>query len=169
MKKKILLISDDLRTNSGVANVSRDIVLNTVKNFDWIQIAGAMNHPDLGKFIDMSEEINKELNITDANVKIIPSNGYGDSGLLRHVMKHEKPDAIFLITDPRYFSWVFQIENEIRKKIPIVYLNIWDEYPVPLYNLSYYSSCDLLMGISKQTVNINKLVLDHGNIPYQLI
>ena len=38
-------------------------------------------------------------------------------------------------------------------------MNIWDDYPTPLYNKEYYESCDLLMGISKQTVNINKLVL----------
>ena len=51
------------------------------------------------------------------------------------------------------------IENEIRKTIPITYLNIWDDYPAPMYNLPYYEACDLLMGISKQTVNINRLVL----------
>ena len=51
------------------------------------------------------------------------------------------------------------MENEIRKEIPIMYLNIWDDYPAPMYNKSFYESCDLLMGISKQTVNINKLVL----------
>ena len=51
------------------------------------------------------------------------------------------------------------MENEIRKHIPIVYLNIWDDYPAPLYNKEFYESCDALFGISKQTVNINKLVL----------
>ena len=65
----------------------------------------------------------------------------------------------FLITDPRYFTWLFQIENEIRSKIPIAYLNIWDDYPAPAYNKEFYESCDALLGISKQTVNINKLVL----------
>jgi glycosyltransferase involved in cell wall biosynthesis len=64
-----------------------------------------------------------------------------------------------LITDPRYFVFLFAIENEIRKQIPITYLNIWDDYPAPLYNKPYYEACDLLMGISKQTVNINKIVL----------
>jgi glycosyltransferase involved in cell wall biosynthesis len=64
-----------------------------------------------------------------------------------------------LITDPRYFVWLFMMENEIRKTIPITYLNIWDDYPAPLYNKPFYEACDLLMGISKQTVNINKLVL----------
>jgi glycosyltransferase involved in cell wall biosynthesis len=71
----------------------------------------------------------------------------------------EKPDAIFLITDPRYFIWLFQIENEIRKKTPIIYLNIWDDYPAPMYNRPYYESCDALLAISKQTKNINELVL----------
>lgn len=47
----------------------------------------------------------------------------------------------------------------LEKKCPIFYLNIWDDYPAPRYNQPYYEACDLLMGISKQTVNINKLVL----------
>ena len=64
-----------------------------------------------------------------------------------------------LITDPRYFTWLFNIENEIRKSIPIIYLNIWDNLPAPYYNKPYYESCDLLLGISKQTKLINELVL----------
>ena len=79
--------------------------------------------------------------------------------LVRQLIKIEKPDAIFIITDPRYFSWLFQMENEIRKSMPIIYLNIWDDYPAPLYNKAFYESCDALLGISKQTVNINKIVL----------
>jgi glycosyltransferase involved in cell wall biosynthesis len=72
----------------------------------------------------------------------------------------EKPDAIMLITDPRYFEWLFMIENEIRKTMPIIYLNIWDDYPAPLYNKAFYESCDALLAISKQTQLINELVLD---------
>ena len=52
------------------------------------------------------------------------------------------------------------MEDTIRKQCPIVYLNIWDDYPAPMYNKPFYEACDLLMGISKQTVNINKLVLE---------
>jgi glycosyltransferase involved in cell wall biosynthesis len=51
------------------------------------------------------------------------------------------------------------MENEIRKKIPMIYLNIWDDLPAPLYNKPYYESCDTLLAISKQTRNINELVL----------
>jgi len=81
------------------------------------------------------------------------------ANLIRALIKTEQPDAIFLITDPRYFIWLFQIESEIRKQIPIVYLNIWDDYPAPMYNQAYYESCDALLAISKQTKNINELVL----------
>jgi len=62
-------------------------------------------------------------------------------------------------TDPRYWIWLFQMENEIRRKVPMIYLNIWDDMPAPIYNRSYYESCDTLMAISKQTQNINRLVL----------
>jgi glycosyltransferase involved in cell wall biosynthesis len=41
----------------------------------------------------------------------------------------------------------------------MIYLNIWDDLPAPLYNKSYYESCDTLMAISKQTLNINRMVL----------
>jgi glycosyltransferase involved in cell wall biosynthesis len=51
------------------------------------------------------------------------------------------------------------MENEIRSQIPIVYLNIWDDYPAPQYNQAFYESCDALLAISKQTKNINEIVL----------
>jgi len=92
-------------------------------------------------------------------VLLYPTDGYGDPTILREIIARENPDALMLITDPRYFTWLFNIEHEIRKNIPIAYLNIWDDYPAPMYNQPYYEACDLLMGISKQTVNINKIVL----------
>ena len=158
-RKKILLICDDIRVHSGVATVAKQIVLKTSHHFNWVNIAGAIKHPDLGKKFDLSQAINEEIGIEDSNVMLYPTNGYGDPNLLRQMIKMENPDAIMLITDPRYFTWVFNMEQEIRKKIPITYLNIWDDYPAPMYNQPYYEACDLLMGISKQTVNINKIVL----------
>ena len=158
-RKKILLITDDIRVHSGVAQIGRETVLNTLHKYNWVQMAGAVDHPELGKIIDFSEEIKKNTDVKDPYVMLYPQKNYGDADNLRAVIAREKPDALFLITDPRYFSWLFHIENEIRKEIPIAYLNIWDNYPAPMYNKEFYESCDLLMGISKQTVNINKLVL----------
>ena len=158
-RKKILLIADDIRLPSGVGNVGKDIVINTCHRYNWVNVGGAIKHPEKGKRFDLSKDTNKEAGIEDSSVIVYPNDGYGDATFLRNMLQIEKPDAIFLITDPRYFSWLFQIENEIRKSIPIVYLNIWDDYPAPAYNKSFYESCDALLGISKQTVNINKLVL----------
>jgi len=158
-RKKILLITDDIRVHSGVAQVGREIVFNTLHKYNWVQMAGAVNHPELGKIVDFSEEVKKNIDVEDPYLMLFPVQGYGDADTLRAVIAREKPDALFLITDPRYFSWLFSIENEIRREMPIAYLNIWDNYPAPMYNKEYYESCDLLMGISKQTININKLVL----------
>jgi len=158
-RKKILLICDDIRVHSGVATVARELVLNTAQHFNWVNVGGAINHPEAGKRLDLSPDTNKNINLTDSSVTLYPTNGYGDARLIRQLIQIEKPDAIFLITDPRYFIWLFQIENEIRKKMPIIYLNIWDDYPAPMYNRAYYESCDALLAISKQTKNINTLVL----------
>jgi glycosyltransferase involved in cell wall biosynthesis len=158
-RKKILLICDDIRVHSGIATVAREIVINTAHHFNWVNIAGAVTHPEKGKRLDLSDDTNKNAGINDASVVAYPTDGYGDTMMIRQLMQVEKPDAIMLITDPRYFTWLFAIEQEIRRKIPITYLNIWDDYPAPLYNKPYYEACDLLMGISKQTVNINRLVL----------
>jgi len=158
-RKKILLICDDIRVHSGVATIARELVLNTAQHFNWVNVGGAIQHPEAGKRLDLSADTNTTTGLNDASVILYPTSGYGDTNLIRHLIKIENPDAIFLVTDPRYFIWLFQIENEIRKKIPIVYLNIWDDYPAPMYNKGYYESCDALLAISKQTKNINELVL----------
>ena len=158
-RKKILLICDDIRVHSGVATVAKEIIIHTSHHFNWVNIAGAIQHPDAGKKLDLSVDSGKNAGIDDAYVMLYPTNGYGTVEFLRQVIDLEKPDVIMLITDPRYFTWLFNIEQEIRRKIPITYLNIWDDYPAPMYNSAYYEACDLLMGISKQTVNINQIVL----------
>tara|TARA_R110001592_G_scaffold79679_1_gene238181 strand:- start:3803 stop:5227 length:1425 start_codon:yes stop_codon:yes gene_type:complete len=158
-RKNILLLTDDIRVHSGVAQIGREMVLNTCHKFNWVQLAGAITHPEKGKRLDLSKDTADKAGVEDASVMLYPTDGYGNPDLLRQVVKSENIDAIFLITDPRYFTWLFQMENEIRKDTPIAYLNIWDDYPAPAYNREYYESCDALFGISKQTVNINKIVL----------
>ena len=158
-RKKILLLCDDIRTHSGIGTIAKEIVIHTAHKYNWVQLGAAIKHPEAGKRLDLSPSTNELLGIDDTSIIIYPNDGYGHPDQVRQLIKNEKPDAIFLFTDPRYWVWLFQIENEVRKQIPIVYLNIWDDYPAPMYNKEYYESCDLLMGISKQTVNINNLVL----------
>lgn len=159
-KKKILLLSDDLRLTSGIATISREIVLGTAYKYDWVQLGAAIKHPDEGKIFDISQDINREKGITDANVKVIPWSGYGDPNILRHLMRVEKPDLILHFTDPRFWLWLYHMENEVRQQCPISYLAIWDDVPFPHWNAEYYASCDLIMGISKQSHNIHKHVLE---------
>jgi hypothetical protein len=162
-RKKILLLTDDIRVHSGVAQIGREMVLHTSHRYNWVQLAGAVKHPEKGKKVDLSTDNNKLAGIDDSSVILYPTDGYGNPDLLKGVIETEKPDAIFLITDPRYFQWVFAMENQIRKEIPIVYLNIWDSLPAPMYNKEFYESCDALFGISKQTKAINEIVLgDRG-------
>lgn len=158
-RKKILLMCDDIRVHSGIAHMGRELVINTAHHYNWVNLGGAVQHPENGQRFDLSSDTDNQAGITDSSVMLYPTDGYGNPDLVRQLLAIEKPDAIFIITDPRYWTWLFQMENEIRKHIPIIYLNIWDDYPAPLYNETFYESCDALLGISKQTVNINKLVL----------
>ena len=158
-KKKILLLSDDLRMHSGIATVSKDVVLGTMHKYDWAQIGGAVKHPEQGKIFDMSPDCVKTTGVKDSYLKIYPVTGYGNANILREVMELEKPDAILHYTDPRFWIWLYEMENEIRQQIPIFYYNIWDDLPDPHWNENYYRSSDLLMAISKQTYGINKRIL----------
>lgn len=179
-KKKILLLSDDLRLTSGIATVSRDMVLGTLHKYDWVQIGAAINHPDKGKVMNLSEDSNSITGLKDGYVKLYCHDNYGDPFILRRVIKIEKPDAILHFTDPRFWGWLYNMEHEIRTKIPLMYLNIWDgaglvgDTPTdPMWNADAYSSCDLLMAISKQTYGINHRILtktnedvEHGRVTY---
>jgi hypothetical protein len=164
-KKKILLMGDDLRLPSGIGTISKEIVLNTVHKYDWIQIGGAQNHPDKGKMFDLSDDIRKQTGVEDANVKLVATDGYGNRNLLFQILNQEQPDAIFHFTDPRYWIWLYQLEHEIKTtfEIPVIYYSIWDDLPYPMWNAPFYGSCDLIMGISKQSDNIHREVLDQNN------
>ena len=160
-KKKILLLADDFRLPSGIGTVSKEIILNTVHHYDWIQLGAALQHPDAGKAYDLSADIAKETGVEDASVKLIAWNGYGDRNILFSILQQEKPDAIFHFTDPRYWTWLYALEHEIKTTygVPLVYYSIWDDLPYPMWNAPFYGSCDLIMGISKQSDNIHREVL----------
>jgi len=155
------LLADDFRLPSGIGTISREIIFNTVHHYDWVQLGGALKHPEAGQAYDLSQQVAQETGIEDASVKIIPWNGYGDRNILIALINNEQPDAIFHFTDPRYWTWLYAIEHEIKTtyNIPIVYYSIWDDLPYPMWNAPFYASCDLIMGISKQSDNIHREVL----------
>ena len=77
-RKKILLMGDDIRFTSGIATMSKEIVLGTVDRFDWVQLAAGINHPEVGKIVDLNDDVRKRTGVKDADVKLIPYNSYGD-------------------------------------------------------------------------------------------
>ena len=158
-KKKILLLSDDLRLYSGIGCMSKEIVLNTCDKYDWVQLGAAIKHPENGKVFDISDDLVKSTGIDHASAKIYACDGYGNPQILRQLIDQEKPDAILHFTDPRFWGWLYQMEHQLRQELPIMYYNIWDDLPYPHWNEPYYESCDLLMNISRQTDNIVKNVL----------
>jgi glycosyltransferase involved in cell wall biosynthesis len=153
-KKKILLLSDDLRMSSGVATMSKEMVLGTIHKYDWVQLGGAIKHPEFGKIIDINDDVRKKTGVVDANLKIIPYNGYGDIGILRKLIAEEKPDAILHFTDPHYWQWLYDNEHEIRQSCPLIYWHVWDNIPNPIFNRDYYESCDSILSISKLTYSV---------------
>ena len=161
-RKKILFLSDDMRTHSGIGTMAKEIVFNTAHHYNWINLGGAVKHPDVGKGFDLSDDVNQITGLKDSEVKVLPVDGYGDPTIVRQVINQEKPDAILHFTDPRYWIWLYRMENEIRQQIPMIFYTIWDDIPYPFYNRNFYRSDDMHLCISKQTKNIVENVLrDH--------
>lgn len=162
-KKKILLLADDLRSTSGIANMSREFVLGTVNKFDWFQVGAMINHPENMKIIDISEDVKKATGVSDANVKILGHNDYGNIQLLRNLLAYDKFDAILHFTDPHYWQWLYDNEHEIRQRLPILFYHVWDNVPIPTYNSNYYESCDAIFCISKLTFGVVHNVIKNSN------
>jgi glycosyltransferase involved in cell wall biosynthesis len=53
---------------------------------------------------------------------------------------------------------LWEIENEIRANMPMIYYHVWDNFPAPVYNGSFYRSTDEVVCISKVTDAIVKEV-----------
>jgi len=159
-RRTILLLSDDLRMSSGIASVSKELVLGLAHRYKFVQLGAAINHPEQGKELDLSQDTCTQTGLDETFVRVVPWNGYGDANILRQMMMKYRPNAIMIFTDPRYFRWIFDMESEIRENVPILFYTIWDNLPAPMYNAPYYASCDGLFCISKQTYGIVNNVLD---------
>ena len=89
-RKKILLITDDIRVHSGVATVGREVVLHTAQHFNWVCLGGSIKHPEAGKRLDLSQSTNETSGLTDSSVFVYPIDGYGTQELIRNIIDIEK-------------------------------------------------------------------------------
>lgn len=150
-KKKILVIADSPLVPSGVGTQTKymiEAMLRTGK-FKFFCLAGAIKHNDYRiQKVQPYEE--------DWFIK--PVDGYGNPEIVRQVINEFKPDALWFMTDPRFYVWLWQMSAEIRKKVPMIYYHVWDNYPYPDFNKKYYDSNDMICTISKVTDDIVRTV-----------
>ena len=150
-KIKVLTISDMPLSPSGVGTQTRYIceaLLNT-GNFQVVSLGGAMKHPKYDPF--KTEEWKDDW-------ILYPVDGYGTQELIRSIVRQERPDIIWFMTDPRFWGFLWSMENELRPLAPMIYYHVWDNYPYPTYNRAYYESNDFIATISKVTDDIVKTV-----------
>jgi glycosyltransferase involved in cell wall biosynthesis len=62
------------------------------------------------------------------------------------------------MTDPRFWTWLWQIDQEIRANVPMIYYHVWDNYPYPKFNRPFYLSNDMVVTMSKLSSDIVKNV-----------
>tara|TARA_R110002020_G_scaffold37124_4_gene112000 strand:+ start:35534 stop:36778 length:1245 start_codon:yes stop_codon:yes gene_type:complete len=145
-KKKILALSDHALSTSGVGCQSRHLFLGLVDKGEWTirQFGAAMKHTDYRTAVVNDDFIIK------------PIDGFGDRDLLRITLATERPDILFIFTDPRFFIWLFEMEDEVHQICPIAWWHVWDNYPYPKFNKPLYSSTDLINCHSHMTYTMIK-------------
>ena len=149
MKKKILVLSDHPLSPSGVGTQTKyfiEALLGTGR-YTFICLGGAIKHND---YTPQSVEP------WGNDWRIFPIDGYGNHEMLRSVIQKERPDVLWFMTDPRFYGWLWEIENEVRANVPMVYYHVWDNFPSPVFNGVYYRSTDDVVCISKVTHEILK-------------
>ncbi len=144
---KVLTISDHPLSPSGVGTQTKYIIEALLESdkFDVVSLGGAIQHPD------MKPQITEEWG---ERWKIFPVEGYGTQDIVRSVIRNERPDILYFMTDPRFYEWLWDMESEIRTLMPMIYYHVWDNYPLPTYNQRFYESNDFIATISKVTSDI---------------
>jgi len=143
-KKKILVLSDHPLSPSGVGTQTKYMIEALLKTgrYRFICLGGALKHHNYDvQFIDPWKE----------DFKVIPIDGYGSHEMIRSLLQREKPDVLWFMTDPRFYEWLWDMENEVRANIPMVYYHVWDNFPAPKFNAKFYKSTDEVVCISKVT------------------
>ena len=141
-KIKILTISDHPLSPSGVGTQTKYILeklLNTGK-YSVISLGGAVKHEKY------QPQKTKEF---EDDWIIFPVDGYGNPDLVRAMIRNHRPDMLWFMTDPRFFGWLWDIEDEIRAHVPMIYYHVWDNIPYPKFNKGFvrqmaYSVWDII-------------------------
>jgi len=148
-KKKVLVLSDHPLSPSGVGTQTKYMIEALLKTgrYQFICLGGAVKHQDYRP---------QKVDPFGDDWQIFPVDGYGNHEMIRSILQKERPDVLWFMTDPRFYGWLWEIENEIRTNVPMVYYHVWDNFPAPDYNARFYRSTDEVVCISKVTYEILK-------------
>jgi len=133
-KKKVLILSDHALSTSGVGTQTRHLVSGLLEKEYWTfrQFGAALKHSDYRTIVVNDDFIIK------------PIDGFGDRDLIRITLATERPEILFIFTDPRFFIWLFEMEDEVHQVCPLAWWHVWDNLPYPKYNQELYDSTDLI-------------------------
>lgn len=145
-KNTILMLSDHPLSTSGVGTQARWLITGLVNTgrYSFRCFGGAIKHD------------NYETVAVNEDFVIKPTDGFGDKNLLRKTLAQVKPDALMLFTDPRFFIWAWEMEDEIHQVCPIAYWHLWDNPPWPDFNRPLYEATDLINCINYPTYEMVK-------------
>ncbi|MFA6049698.1 MAG: glycosyltransferase [Candidatus Paceibacterota bacterium] len=145
-KYKVLMLSDHPLAPSGVGVQARFLIEGLIKTGRWSFrcLGGAIKHQ------------NYDTIGVNADFVVKPVDGFGSKEMIRNLLITEKPDAIFLFTDPRQFIWIWEMEDEIKQICPIVYWHVWDNDPYPQFNFPWYEGTELINCLSYKTYEMLK-------------
>ena len=146
-KKTVITISDHPFSPSGVGTQTKHFIESMLETgeYRFLSLGGAIRHNDYTP--SKTEKWGEDW-------VVVPVDGYGTKEFIRHLLATEKPDALWIMTDPRFWGWLWAMDNEIRTNVPIIYYHVWDNYPFPTFNQKYYESNDYIATISKVTDDI---------------
>ena len=164
MDKKItvLTLGDHPLSPTGVGTQTKYIIEALLKSgkFKVISLAGAISHQNYQPI--QTEEYGDLWTL-------FPVDGFGNPDQIRSTMRVHKPDILWFMTDPRFYGWLWNMANEVRCHMPMVYYHVWDNYPYPTFNKPSYESNDVIATISKVTADIVKTVVpqvEHHYVPH---
>ena len=146
-KIKIMTLSDHPLSPSGVGTQTRYIIEGMLKTgkYEFISLGGAIKHDQYNP--SKTEEYGDQW-------LIFPVDGYGTQDQVRSMIWKYKPDILWFMTDPRFWGWLWDMDNEIRAQMPMIYYHVWDNFPAPEFNTPRYRSNDHIACISKVTHSI---------------
>tara|TARA_B100001094_G_C18195434_1_gene810446 strand:+ start:3777 stop:5060 length:1284 start_codon:yes stop_codon:yes gene_type:complete len=158
-KTKILVLADHPLSPSGVGSQTRYFIEALLKTgrYQFICLGGAMKHQNYDPI---------SVDPWGDDWRVVPIDGYGTPEMIRSALQQEKPDVLWFMTDPRFYEWLWEVENEVRANVPMVYYHVWDNFPAPEYNGKWYRSTDEIVAISKVTYECVKEVVPDSSLHY---